>query len=391
MEGVLMKGLIHNMVLLVLLGSLVVLTTPMNASADPLNGGHSHGLNETADWDRDWEFKEGVRQLFFKNDSDSFTVFSIGKHKDTINSIIFSLDVSDGQLLHFTYFRYQLSEEIEHIHRDYIDNQTFWRERRKTFGGRMDDGRTPLKMFALSLRMTNLYEFNGTEERISTVNLSTVEFTAPSIDIVNEGESIESLTISTGTEDGMFNIRLYFISKEPTDGSLHFGPNEVKFDIEIDGYPFIGDDSYLALENALFMPKIPMLTSPRGAHPYGINNEFDKWNEVGYEDDSAIVFLNWATNVTVDGRELEVISVYSGRIEEGGSSIEYIDFIYPAGDNIFHDPAMGITDMISVPAETEESRFFELVLSWSTGIGVGILVVMAVGMRSRPKKFDWED
>ena len=116
------------------------------------------------------------------------------------------------------------------------------------------------------------------------------------------------------------------------------------------------------------------------------------WKEraVGYERNSSSMFFSWATNVTVDGTDYNVTAEYSGKIDGNNRNVETFTFIYPRGEKIFHDPKIGVSDFLEY-TEEKVTEFIELLLSWSSGVGAGLIVIAAIAIRKKPKKFDWED
>ena len=60
------------------------------------------------------------------------------------------------------------------------------------------------------------------------------------------------------------------------------------------------------------------------------------------------------------------------------------------GEDILHDPRIGVSDLMEAAAESTV-EFVELLLSWSAGMGMALIAVAAVGIRYGTGKLDWED
>jgi len=69
--------------------------------------------------------------------------------------------------------------------------------------------------------------------------------------------------------------------------------------------------------------------------------------------------------------------------------VERMTFISPQGQSILHDPKIGVEDLLEIADDATE--FIELLISWSTGLGIGVVLIAAVAVRMKPARFDWED
>jgi len=204
---------------------------------------------------------------------------------------------------------------------------------------------------------------------------------------------VTGLKIQTGTEDGIFGLTFYLISTAQYGQERGMTPFEVKYDISIQDYPFQASDSSLALENIFSLPE--MILGEPGERKFDEKPLPKDWKSppkertLGIDLESLSMFFSWATNVTVDGEEHNVTADYTVSVDGEATLIEKMTFIYPQGQSILHDPKIGVADLLEIAEDATD--FIELLISWSTGLGIGIVLIAAVAVRMKPGKFDWED
>ncbi len=333
--------------------------------------------------------KGGDRDLFYVATEEKITAGSMGKEDGKDNTFFFTLEKKDGLILHYSFFRKQNSEDVSNFHRDVAESREFRKNGHPPQGSQNPPPPGPaFADLGMSLKFFKLREFNDTNEEVSSYDLARAQYTQPKVtELKEDGKTLTGLDIRMGTTDGRFTLKVHIYSGYVNREDGIVGPYEVKYDIIIKDYPFQATDSYLAVDQSLAMPDASL-------EPFYRELKDDKkaFTErgLGYEEDSASLFFSWATNVTVDGEEHNVSVEYSGRLEGDGKSVETMSFIYPAGASIYHDPKLGAADLLEL-AEDSAERLLELMLSATTGIGVGIIAVVAVGLRHKAEKFDWED
>ena len=330
------------------------------------------------------------RMLTYKVTNDSVTVFSRGEMNGQDNIFYFSLEQENGLYLHINYFRKPPSEEMENRH---------WEMSHKRMPPR--NGQTPpppMNMdtqdnLGLSLEFLRLREFNQSDSAVSSYEFSSAEFRKPVVKEELRDGTISSLLVKVATQDDLFRLRFYLFANHTSNTGAEHRPQEIKYDVIIDDYPFQGTNTQLALDNVVSMPELLPFPFLRDHLEHRFSKEeLDAMRErtLGYEQSSASMLFSWAGNVTVDGAEHNVTTQYSGTVEGDSKTVETMSFIYPAGDRIYHDPTIGVFDLLE-EAEEAAVDFVEMLLSWSTGLGVGLVLVAVVGFRHRPGKFDWEE
>lgn len=346
---------------------------------------------------------EGERKIGYSVSEDFLKVYSEGELKKRSNVFYFSLDLKKGLSLYFNYYRTPDSPEVEkyHIKRHqndpYMDDKNLSSslEKIKKEDSMLDDE-------GISLELIRLREFNQTDSEISTYKFSKSLFTKPLVKENLKNNEIDELEFTTSTKDGIFTLQFYVFSNYVNHTGLFVRPYEIKYNIIINNYPFYADDSMLALESNFSMPDFSSLPINKRLSDENlpekeefikdIKNKKELWRErgVGYETNSSSMFFSWATNVTVDGTDYNVTAEYTGKIDGDIRNVETFTFIYPRGETIFHDPKIGVSDFLEY-TEEKVTELIELILSWSSGVGAGLIVIVAIAIRKKPKKFDWED
>jgi hypothetical protein len=388
------RGIIMKKIICILTISLLVLILfiPMTTTSA------KQGL-EGKDWekpnDSEKKIKGNNRVIQFKVWDDGVTVSSMGKDRDSFNVFFFTLKLDRGVFLHYNYFRTSFSDEANEVHKRITENRTFPEKEKKRSPppNGFNYGQEPFEDLGFSILMRNLKEISETSRDVTIYNFDEVDFTKPKVNPIKQDGTVTGLRIRTFTEDGIFGLTFYLISTAQYGQERGISPFEVKYDISIKNFPFKADDSVLALKNIFSFPEM-ILEDPR-------DRKFDKkplppgWippskeRTLGYDMETVSLFFSWATNVTVDGEDHNVTAEYTVSVEGDSTMVEGMTFIYPQGQFILHDPKIGVADLLEIADDTTE--FIELLVSWSTGLGIGVVLVALVAVRMKPSKFDWED
>lgn len=352
--------------------------------------------------DDPWEKPQGPgkmikgdnRLLEYRTWDDGITVTSMGRDRDQFNAFYFTLKLDKGVFMHYNYFRASFSDEANDFHERVAENRTFPENghRPPPMNGPKFESDT-FEDLGFSILMRNIREFNETNNRVSFYKFDEVVFTKPKIDLIKEKNEVIGLKIRTGTEDGIFGLTFYIVSTAEFGQERGISPFEVKYDIAITDYPFEADDSSLALENIFAFPE--MVLEEPGDRKFDDKPLPSGWTPLpkertlGYDLETLSVFFSWATNVTVDGEDHNVTAEYTVSVEGDSTMVEGMTFFYPQGQSILHDPKIGVADLLEIAEDATE--FIELLISWSTGLGIGVVLIAAVAVRMKPSKFDWED
>ena len=215
----------------------------------------------------------------------------------------------------------------------------------------MPDGNTSNVQLTFKITLKKLVEFadlnnNGRfdyiDSEISTYAFENVNFT--NITYSNEtlisGETV--LTMETQTFDNVFEIKMYISDNFTSFNKQILSPSEMKIDFQINQYPFLENNTPLAL--------IMEITTN---HNLSIEAEsFDEKQGYAFNESAVNIssmhysgFLSWLNTVSVDGINK---SIQASILEEehpgmeGVETIRFISFSYPHGAEIIHDPKIGV-------------------------------------------------
>lgn len=334
------------------------------------------------------------RNIMYQVMDDRITVMSMGKNNDKFDLFFFTLVLEKGVFMHYNYFSTSSDDEAGNFHQKIVGNRTFPENgQRAPPPPEPKPGEDEFRDLGFSILLKGLREFNETDHKISSYSFSDVGFKEPDITVVKKDSVVTGLNIRTFTNDGVFGLTFYLISLAKYGQDKGITPFEVKYDISIQNYPFQASDSSLALENIFALPE-PFQDEP-GERKFDEKPFPSDWTSppkertLGYDMESLSVFFSWATNVTVDGEDHNVTAEYTVSVDGESTRVEGMTFIYPQGQSILHDPSIGVADLLEIAKDATE--FVELLISWSTGLGIGVVLIAAVAVRMKPSKFDWED
>lgn len=131
-------------------------------------------------------------------------------------------------------------------------------------------------------------------------------------------------------------LTLYMFGEFLKFADTSLEPTSMKFDIEIKGFPFQGDDTSLAL-----YAKVVMKAEDE-AEDIGEEGE----EAIGARVGKYISFFSWDTTVTVDGQQSTVdqnVRKHEQKTELGEAElVSELYLLYPRGNTILHDPKMGV-------------------------------------------------
>lgn len=190
--------------------------------------------------------------------------------------------------------------------------------------------------------LNNNGRFDYSDSEISTYAFENVNFT--NITYSNEtlisGETV--LTVETQTFDNVFEIKMYISDNFTSFNKQVLSPSEMKIDFQINQYPFLENNTPLAL--------IMEITTN---HNLSIEAEsFDEKQGYAFNESTVNIsslhysgFLSWSNTVSVDGINKSIQASileeeYPGM--EGVEIIRFISFSYPHGAEIIHDPKIGV-------------------------------------------------
>ncbi len=166
----------------------------------------------------------------------------------------------------------------------------------------------------------------------------------------------EAITIAAETEDGVFELIMHVTNSVIFNETVVLSPYEVKIDFIIEDYPFVANNTEIAL--------LQIIAVGNAKWYNGLPEEYsDAWKssveEGGWSFDieGGAGYFSWLKNATVDGEDVDVKESTLARIgwfnwtPEGSTRIDlkYVAFAYGRGDSIIHDPKIGFAFTDGLP------------------------------------------
>lgn len=163
----------------------------------------------------------------------------------------------------------------------------------------------------------------------------------------SNGENIQ--IISTGTSDNMFTAKFYATERYAYISQSLCTPHEIKMDFVINNYQFKQNNTRLALTMELrtnFETDLDTDTFDE-LQGYATNE-----NQFSVRSGNKTGFFSWVDTVDVDNTREQVHSMISSEkiqtLENNTinvSTISTVSFSYPQGENITHDPKIGVISL----------------------------------------------
>ncbi len=204
------------------------------------------------------------------------------------------------------------------------------------------------------------------------------EFTLNSLQLVENTTSIISADTTlhyfvVNTTDNVFSAHIFFVEEFVYVDEILVTPNQVKIDIEINGFNYTDVDSQLAL--------YVKLNSEANYTEDGVTNDEDD----GYATDERGVYtqfggysgiFTWKENATVDGVIMDVLAS-SLQVDDENETQQKMILNYPRGNHIYHDPKVGI----NVGQDVQSILPIVLTSVVVSLIGVAVVAIIVVKKR----------
>jgi hypothetical protein len=190
--------------------------------------------------------------------------------------------------------------------------------------------------------VNNNSKYDQSDEISSTYKFNLINFT----DLIYYNESILSgeyiIRAGTHTMDNIFSIDMLISDNFTPCFKQIISPSEMKIDFVIQNYPYVNNNTHLAL-------LMEIVTD----HDLNIEEEsFDE--KKGFASNETAVnissmnyygFFSWLNMANIDGVNQSIhASIF--KEENFGSSgldvVKYLSISYPRGDQIIHDPKIGV-------------------------------------------------
>ncbi len=235
-----------------------------------------------------------------------------------------------------------------------------------------------LKKFVEFSDLNNNKRYDYADEEVSTYNFNMQNFTniTYSNETLTSGENI--MKMATKTTDDIFTIEM-FISDNFTSFNNHLiSPSEMKLDFIIENYPYIKNNTQLAL-------LVEIITD----HHISIDAEsFDE--KSGFASNETAVnissmnhsgFFSWLNNVIVDGSNKSVQASIFEEKNPGINELERITYLaisYPRGTTIIHDPKIGVVSQSFALTSLVDSNLIDFVTELNVYLAYIVSCVLAI-------------
>ena len=191
--------------------------------------------------------------------------------------------------------------------------------------------------------------FNQSEEIIQTLELEDFKAIQYNVETIND-ETVHVLFVETVGEN--FTATLYVTGEFANISQTIVAPTEVKIDIGIHNFDFEEPDTQLALRVELDSEREVDYEEDEETEDEE-NGYAEDEHEVEVNLNEYIAFFSWKETVTVDGIVHEV--KFSPLTRDSGDNFMYLN--YPRGDEIIHDPKIGISGILYFPDPTQDPDF----------------------------------
>ncbi len=186
----------------------------------------------------------------------------------------------------------------------------------------------------------------------------------------------ELYTFTVTTIDDVFTAKIYATGEFLEVGDTLITPTEIKVDLIISNFPYIDDESALALNVKLEV---------EGEVEYDEETEDEEYERSTLEKELEINvndylgFFSWSEISLVDGVERPVLANFYDN--EGSEQKLYLN--YYRGDLIIHDPKIGVMNVLNLGP----TNLFSLSLFTIGGISLLVVFSIAlVGLRKLKRK-----
>ena len=186
----------------------------------------------------------------------------------------------------------------------------------------------------------------------------------------------ETVTLSAQTDNDVFALVMHISNSVIFAENVTLSPYEVKIDFIIQGYPFVANDTEVALLQIIATGNAKWYNG----HPETPSDAYQASLDEGawaFDIEGGAGYFSWLKTAIVDGIEMDVKESTLARISafewtaEGSTSfdLKYVAFSYGRGDYIIHDPKLGFVFEGDLPP------VFEKIFRVSFGMFVASLLI----------------
>ncbi len=168
----------------------------------------------------------------------------------------------------------------------------------------------------------------------------------------SSGDKVHNFSL--GSQNGIFQMNMYVSSSFTQFENQILAPSQVKMDFLIYDYPYVEEQSMLALKT--------QIESESESAEYEESEETESEKEGWASNESEVKisannevsgFFSWSKIALIDGVERGVyVNRYGG--QENSNTLY---FNYPRGKDIFHDPKIGVQGILEQPTPSTPGFF----------------------------------
>jgi hypothetical protein len=176
------------------------------------------------------------------------------------------------------------------------------------------------------------------------------------------------VTMGTVGPPSMELISHYFLSHHTFSG-INMTSTETELKLHISSFPFESEHSSLALAFSIWSHDL-----------FDAGSDEDNWLGVEYQEEKGNVNFYWSSTAEVDSSPI-LANIYTHAYYwnvQGPPSGTFISFSYPQGDEIFHDPILGVVERPPLPGNWGSDESSPVSLTTILGLTVGIVALGVV-------------
>lgn len=219
--------------------------------------------------------------------------------------------------------------------------------------------------------------YDGNDTILSNYSLLDQEYTILNYSTIIAQDNETITCIQTNTLDDLFSIVLYVTGNYSQIQNQVISPSEIKIDFIITNYSFTENDSFLNLQSDLITLHTVDIQSESFDETQGHATD-EHQLEISSLNHTA--FFSWLQTASVDNETKDVNVTVISSIQQSiinntkeWSKISTIYFCYPPGENIIHDPKIGVESISYASFASLISK--ELIVEHNIFAFFGILLI----------------
>ncbi|MFX0006482.1 MAG: hypothetical protein ACFFA7_11140 [Promethearchaeota archaeon] len=174
--------------------------------------------------------------------------------------------------------------------------------------------------------------------------------------------------IKLSTKDGIFKTHFFFSEEFTTINNSLITPTESKIGIEINDFNYTNGSSQLALYVKL--ESEAKYEEKEETEDESLGFAFNE-TSVFTSNASRVGFLSWKKSAIVDGNESQIL-VSPIQVDDDDESEQKIYVNYPRGQNIYHDPKLGVQGILQSILNPPFPFALTIIIVISLALSIGV-------------------